>query len=190
MLDAPAPWCSANGLSSTFARQVTNNFPEKFGLDFHITREAKDFDHFYHKMFVPHIGKRFGSLSQIDSYAALRESFAKGFLGARTVPDEKADNTVHYFARASTEKLARFFAASPVIVGTGSELSGIVGDPQGHRANPSADTLRRFPTLGLQQLQVYASDGVATLALEAKPFVAPARSRFSSPPPRPAPASA
>ncbi len=271
VIDTSGTWDEVRHSFSKTKRQVTNNFPQKFGLDYRISREAKDFDHFYHKMFVPHIEKRFGMLSQIDSYAALQKSFANGFLllvtregqpvaaalsvvegkslafrrtgvldgdeshikggaqlalyyfqlkycvdhgletfntmksapflndgvfknkgewGARTLPDHKAENTVHYFARASSEKLAHFFALNPLVVGTGAELMGVVGDPQGHQMSPRAELPRRYHTVGLRDLRVYAPDGVATLALEAQAVAAPARARVSSRPSQPAPAGA
>jgi hypothetical protein len=61
-------------------RQITNNFDERYGLSYRITNDPKDFDLFYHRMFAPHIRRRYGELSHIESYDEMKEFFFKGRL--------------------------------------------------------------------------------------------------------------
>jgi hypothetical protein len=61
-------------------RQTTNNFSERFGLSYRMSKDVEDFDHFYYRMHVPHIRRRYGDLSQIDSYEDMKEFFLKGLL--------------------------------------------------------------------------------------------------------------
>jgi hypothetical protein len=56
-------------------RQTTNNFSERYGLSYRMTKELSDFDHFYYRMHVPHIRRRYGELSQIDSYEDMKKFF-------------------------------------------------------------------------------------------------------------------
>ena len=61
-------------------RQTTNNFSERFGLSYRMSKDVADFDHFYHRMHVPHIRRRYGELSQIDCYEDMKGFFEKGLL--------------------------------------------------------------------------------------------------------------
>jgi len=61
-------------------RQTTNNFSERFGLSYRMSKSVEDFDHFYYRMHVPHIRRRYGELSQINSYQDMKEFFLKGLL--------------------------------------------------------------------------------------------------------------
>jgi hypothetical protein len=68
-----------SGFSAT-KRKKTNRFTERYGLGSRVSEDLKEFDFFYHRMFVPHIKKRFGELSVIDSYDDMKEFFLKGRL--------------------------------------------------------------------------------------------------------------
>jgi hypothetical protein len=61
-------------------RQTTNNFAERYGLSYRMSKDPKDFDLFYHRMHVPHIKRRYGELSQINPYEELEAFFHKGVL--------------------------------------------------------------------------------------------------------------
>jgi hypothetical protein len=61
-------------------RQTTNNFSERFGLSYRMSKSVEDFDHFYHRMHVPHIRRRYGELSKIDSYEDMKQFFLNGLL--------------------------------------------------------------------------------------------------------------
>ncbi|MFZ2650030.1 MAG: hypothetical protein WA210_07975 [Burkholderiaceae bacterium] len=80
VVDTSGSWEGVRqGLSKT-KRQITNNFPEKFGLSSRMSKDIDEFDNFYHRMYLPHIQKRYGDLSQIDSYESMRKFFEKGVL--------------------------------------------------------------------------------------------------------------
>jgi hypothetical protein len=96
--------------------------------------------------------------------------------GACALLDHEAKSTVYFFVQSSADKLARFFDANPVVVDSGSELRGILGDlrPGMPEAAEAADVQRRFHTRGLKELVVYGPHGTRTIALasEAGPSVA------------------
>jgi hypothetical protein len=237
-------------------RQISNNFAEKTGLSYRLSRDDAEFDHFYYRMHVPHIQRRYGHLSAIDSYATMRKFFRKGVLlfvtrgdepvagalslfegktlvfrrtgvldgdethvkggaqtalyyfqlryavdhglravdamksapflndgvfrhkaewGARTLRDDEAWERVYYFARGPKDRIARFFDVNPVVCEDGAQLYGVVGDaPAGQlAAAPPADLSKRFPTLGLRDLVVYAPDGARTVGLTEEPDPSP-----------------
>lgn len=56
-------------------RQTTNDFGEKNGLNYRISHEPADLEHFYHRMHVPHIRRRYGELADLDSFEAMRAAF-------------------------------------------------------------------------------------------------------------------
>jgi len=52
----------------------------KYNLTFKITRNLEDFNVFYYKMYLPHIMRQFGNISDIDSYKEMKCYFLSGFL--------------------------------------------------------------------------------------------------------------
>jgi hypothetical protein len=74
------PWEEVRKAFVKKKRQITNDFEEKHGLSYRISSDPADFDLFYHRMHVPHIRKRYGELSDIDSYEEMKWFFEKGIL--------------------------------------------------------------------------------------------------------------
>lgn len=52
----------------------------KYGLTYRISRNLADFDRFYYQMYLPYITHRFGRLTAISSYGALKTYFDRGWL--------------------------------------------------------------------------------------------------------------
>ena len=86
--DISAPWeelvHSWQNYSET-ARRV-----RKAGLQVRISHEPRDFDFFYHHMFLPHVGKQYGQRAYVDSYEEMKPWFDRGLL----VLVEEAGRTV------------------------------------------------------------------------------------------------
>jgi hypothetical protein len=61
-------------------QQITNNFSEKYGLEYRISHDPSDLAFFYERMFVPHIRRRYGELSIIEPYEKIKPFFEKGML--------------------------------------------------------------------------------------------------------------
>lgn len=61
-------------------RQISNDFEAKNGLTHRISEDPADFDLFYHRMYVPHVRRRYGDLAEIDSYADMKAAFSRGML--------------------------------------------------------------------------------------------------------------
>lgn len=61
-------------------QQITNNFAERYGLEYRISHEQSDLDFFYKRMFVPHVERRYGKLAIIDSFADMQRFFEQGML--------------------------------------------------------------------------------------------------------------
>jgi len=60
-------------------RQISNSIISKSKLTYRISNDLKDFNHFYHDMFIPHIKKKHGDLG-IESYEEMKPYFLKGFV--------------------------------------------------------------------------------------------------------------
>ena len=60
-------------------RQISNNIISKSKLTYRISNDLKDFNHFYHDMYNPHIKKKHGD-SGIESYEEMKPYFLEGFL--------------------------------------------------------------------------------------------------------------
>jgi hypothetical protein len=88
VIDTSGGWEAMRQEFGKKKRQTTNNFSERFGLSYRISKDVKDFDHFYHRMHVPHIRRRYGELSQIDSYEDMKSFFLKGLLLFVTKDDQ------------------------------------------------------------------------------------------------------
>lgn len=80
VIDTSGGWEAMRQEFGKKKRQTTNNFSERFGLSYRMSKDVGDFDHFYYRMHVPHIRRRYGELSQINSYQDMKEFFAKGLL--------------------------------------------------------------------------------------------------------------
>ena len=61
-------------------RQISNDFEAKNGLSFRISRERADLELFYHRMYAPHIRRRYGELADVDPYPEVEEAFSRGML--------------------------------------------------------------------------------------------------------------
>jgi hypothetical protein len=80
VIDTSGTWDDIRSAFGAKKRQVSNDFEEKSGLGYRISRDPADFDHFYHRMFVPHVTRRYGALATIDAYAEMRTHFRRGLL--------------------------------------------------------------------------------------------------------------
>jgi hypothetical protein len=80
VIDTSGTWEEVRARFSKKRRQMTNNFGARYGLTYRISHADEDFDFFYHRMHVPHIRRRYGDLSEMDSHASMREFFHKGFV--------------------------------------------------------------------------------------------------------------
>jgi hypothetical protein len=80
VIDTSGGWEAMRQEFGKKKRQTTNNFSERFGLSYRMSKDVADFDHFYHRMHVPHIRRRYGELSQIDPYEDMKGFFEKGLL--------------------------------------------------------------------------------------------------------------
>lgn len=80
IVDTTPSWDEVKKAFTKKKRQIVNNFEEKHGLSYRISKDPADFDTFYHRMHVPHIRRRFGALSDIDSYADMKSFFEQGLL--------------------------------------------------------------------------------------------------------------
>lgn len=80
VIDTSGSWDDVRSRFSTKKRQISNGFEDKYGLGYRMSTEPGEFDHFYHRMFVPHITRRFGGLSMIDRYEDMKQFFLKGVL--------------------------------------------------------------------------------------------------------------
>ncbi|MEX8492485.1 GNAT family N-acetyltransferase [Sphaerotilus sp.] len=80
VIDTSGTWEEVRARFSKKKRQLTNNFGERYGLTYRISHSEEDFDFFYHRMHVPHIRRRYGDLSEMDSHASMLEFFRKGFV--------------------------------------------------------------------------------------------------------------
>ena len=80
IIDTSGSWEDVRGRFSRKKRQISNDFPAKHGLEYRISSDLGEFEFFYHRMHVPHILKRYGELSNIESYEEMKEFFLKGVL--------------------------------------------------------------------------------------------------------------
>ena len=61
-------------------RELLNRFLTRSPYDSRVSRDLAEFDHFYHRMYVPHAERQFEKEAKIDSYQRLRGVFERGFL--------------------------------------------------------------------------------------------------------------
>ena len=74
VIDTSGTWDEIRGRFSNNKRRIANKFADRYGLAYRISNDLADFDLFYHRMFVPHIRKRFGDLADIESYEDMRST--------------------------------------------------------------------------------------------------------------------
>lgn len=60
--------------------QITNNFSERYGLDYRISHDPEDLYLFYQRMFLPHVKRRYGDLAIVDSFKDMQCFFQQGML--------------------------------------------------------------------------------------------------------------
>lgn len=80
VIDTSGTWEEVRSNLSRRKRTIVNNIPNKYGFEYRVSNDIRDFEIFYHRMFLPHISKRFGDLSEIEPYEEMKEYFLKGFL--------------------------------------------------------------------------------------------------------------
>ncbi|MEW5983875.1 MAG: hypothetical protein AB1806_16100 [Acidobacteriota bacterium] len=80
VIDTSGSWDDVKSRFSKKKRQVANNFEAKSGLGYRLSHEPGDLEFFYHRMFVPHITRRYGELATIDSYVEMQRFFRRGVL--------------------------------------------------------------------------------------------------------------
>jgi hypothetical protein len=80
IIDTSGTWDDVRKRFHRKKREISNNLAEKYGLSSRVSTNERDFDFFYHRMFLPHIKKRFRDFSVIDSYEEMKDFFKKGFL--------------------------------------------------------------------------------------------------------------
>lgn len=88
VIDTRGGWDVVRQRFSKKKRQTTNDFTERFGLSYRLSKDMADFDLFYYRMHVPHIRRRYGELAQIDSYEETKKFFRDGVLLFVTKNDE------------------------------------------------------------------------------------------------------
>jgi len=88
VIDTSGSWEDVRSRFSKKRRQISNEFPEKTGLGYRMSKGPEELYFFYHRMYVPHIKKRFGELSSIDSYYDMKKFLLKGLLLFVTKGDE------------------------------------------------------------------------------------------------------
>lgn len=96
VIDVSGSWDDVRNRFSKTKRKISNNFTEKFGLDYRISNDLHEFDYFYHHIFVPHVSKRFKTLSEIDSYQNMKRFFMKGGLLLVTKSNEVVAGSLFY----------------------------------------------------------------------------------------------
>lgn len=80
VIDTSGTWEDVRATFGKKKRQISNGFEEKSGLAHRMSRDPADFDFFYHRMFVPHIRRRYGDLASIDPYREMKAFFERGLL--------------------------------------------------------------------------------------------------------------
>lgn len=88
IIDTSGSWEEISQRFNKRKRQYTNNLPLKYNLWYRISHDLNDFDFFYHSMHTSHIKKKYGDLSDIDSYEDMKTYFLKGFVLFVTKDDQ------------------------------------------------------------------------------------------------------
>ena len=119
VIDTSGTWDEIRGRFSNNKRRIANKFADRYGLAYRISNDLADFDLFYHRMFVPHIRKRFGDLADIESYEDMKAHFHRGHLVFIT----KGDTSVAG-ALSLVENGAIVFRRTGVLDGDESHVEG------------------------------------------------------------------
>jgi len=79
VVDLPASW---EAMTSRLHRtpRGTGRLIRKHGLTRRISHDARDFDFFYRRMFVPHTQNQYGPLAIIETFDEMKTFFDRGFL--------------------------------------------------------------------------------------------------------------
>lgn len=80
IIDVSGTWEEVRSRFHHRKRQISNTFDRKAGLSYRISHDLKDFEFFYHRMYIPHLKKQFGGLAYVDSYDEMKDYLLKGFL--------------------------------------------------------------------------------------------------------------
>lgn len=80
MIDLSGTWEEIRQRFSRRKRQYIANLLPKRDFGYRTSHDLRDFDRFYHEMHVPHIRRKYGDLSELDSYEAMRHWFGEGTL--------------------------------------------------------------------------------------------------------------
>jgi len=79
IVDVPPYWEELKGKLHRTPRG-TGRLIRKHGLTYRVSKEPKDLQFFYHRMFVPHTRKQYGNLARIEPFEEMERIFGKGFL--------------------------------------------------------------------------------------------------------------
>lgn len=80
IIETAGTWDEVRSKFAKKKRQITNSFEEKSGLGCRMSHDPADFEHFYHRMFVPHITRRYGEQASIDAHGEMLKFFRRGLL--------------------------------------------------------------------------------------------------------------
>jgi hypothetical protein len=78
--EMPGTWSEVLGSFRKNTKKTDLRRVRKYGLTYVITRREKDFDDFYHRMYVPYLRMRFGDEAIIEPEAKVRRQYHKGAL--------------------------------------------------------------------------------------------------------------
>jgi hypothetical protein len=98
MVDISGDWNDIKKRLNRKKREIFNGLSTTNPFEYRISEDAADFEHFYHRMYLPHISRQFGSAARIDSHALLRSSFDEGFLLLLTDQGKDVAGSLCYFA--------------------------------------------------------------------------------------------
>ncbi len=80
VLDLSGDWTDIKKRLNRKKREVFNGLLITNRYEYRISRDERDFERFYHQMYVPHTKKQFQTAARVDSHQSLREKFVNGFL--------------------------------------------------------------------------------------------------------------
>ena len=79
-IDLSDDWAEVKRRFGSTNRNLFNRFVSRSPYTSRVSTDSADFDHFYHRMYVPHCTKQFQDFARVDSYDQLKRYFARGFL--------------------------------------------------------------------------------------------------------------
>lgn len=80
MISTVGTWDEVRQQFSVRKRRTSNHIEDRYGLRNRVSKDIKDLDFFYHRMYIPHVRKRHGDFAQIDPYEEIRGYFNMGML--------------------------------------------------------------------------------------------------------------